>query len=64
MYLVDVDETEPNDLFVGMTEYFSESYLRNRGYEGGEHSSGWMQDSVFELFDQEGRLSCWRISSE
>ena len=63
--LVGVAEKDPSDflveqgLLVGTTEYFSKSHVLKREYENEEHPFGWMQDGVFELFDQEGRLYRW-----
>jgi hypothetical protein len=64
-YLVGVAEKHPSDflveqgLLIGTTEYFSKSHVLKREYENEEHPFGWMQDGVFELFDQEGRLYRW-----
>ena len=66
--LVGVAEREPSDflieqgLLVGTTEFFAKSYVLKREYEDEEHPFGWMQDGVFELFEQEGRLgtTSWR----
>ncbi|WP_129116256.1 hypothetical protein [Halegenticoccus tardaugens] len=64
-YLVGVAEKDPSDflveqgLLVGTTEYFSKSHVLKREYENEERPFGWMQDGVFELFDQEGRLYRW-----
>ncbi len=69
-YLVGVAEKEPSDflveqgLLVGTTEYFSKSHVLKREYEDEEHPFGWMQDGVFELFDQEGRLYRWHTEEE
>ena len=69
-YLVGVAEKEPSDflveqgLLVGTTEYFSKSHVLKREYEGETHPFGWMQDGVFELFKQEGRLYRWQTDEE
>ncbi|WP_254766013.1 hypothetical protein [Salinilacihabitans rarus] len=69
-YLVGVAEKEPSDflveqgLLVGTTEYFSKSHVLKREYEDEEYPFGWMQDGVFELFDREGRLHCWRTEED
>jgi hypothetical protein len=69
-YLVGVAETEPSDflveqgLLVGTTEYFAKTHVLKREYEGEEHPFGWMQDGVFELFDQEERLYCWQTEED
>ncbi|MDB2283474.1 hypothetical protein PM030_16650, partial [Halorubrum ezzemoulense] len=69
-HLVGVAEKEPSDflveqgLLVGTTEYFSKSHVLKRTYEDEEHPFGWMQDGVFELFDQEERLYCWRTEED
>jgi hypothetical protein len=33
-------------------------------YEDREQPFGWMQDGVFELFEQEGRLYRWQTEEE
>ena len=69
-YLVGVAEKDPSDflveqgLLVGTTEYFSKSHVLKREYENEEHPFGWMQDGVFELFDQERRLYRWRTEED
>jgi len=61
---------EPSDflveqgLLVGTTEYFAKTHVLKREYEGEEHPFGWMQDGVFELFDQEERLYCWQTEED
>lgn len=65
-YLVGIAETKSSDflveqgLLVGSVEYFSKSHVLKRVYEDEEHPFGWMQDGVFELFENEGRLYRWR----
>ncbi|MUV60705.1 hypothetical protein [Halobacterium sp. CBA1126] len=69
-YLVGVAEKEPSDflveqgLLVGTTEFFEKSHVLKREYEDEERPFGWMQDGVFELFDQEGRLYRWRTEED
>ncbi|WP_336364987.1 hypothetical protein [Halalkalicoccus salilacus] len=69
-YIVGVAEKDPSDflveqgLLVGTVEYFSKSYVLKRTYENEEHPFGWMQDGVFELFEQEGRLYYWQTDTE
>ena len=69
-YLVGVAEKEPSDflveqgLLVGTTEFFAKSHVLKRVYEDEEHPFGWMQDGVFELFEQEGRLYRWQTEEE
>ena len=69
-YLIGVAEKEPSDflveqgLLVGTTEYFSKSHVLKREYEGETHPFGWMQDGVFELFEQKGRLYRWQTDEE
>lgn len=69
-YLVGVAEKAPSDflveqgLLVGTVEYFSKSHVLKREYDDEEHPFGWMQDGVFELFDQEGRLHRWWTEEE
>jgi hypothetical protein len=69
-YLIGVAEKDPSDflveqgLLVGTTEYFSKSDVLKRDYENEEHPFGWMQDGVFGLFDQEGRLYHWRTEED
>ncbi|WP_158059668.1 hypothetical protein [Halorussus halophilus] len=68
--LVGVAEKEPSDflveqgLLVGTVEYFTKSHVLKREYEDENHPFGWMQDGVFDLFDQEGRLHRWRTEEE
>lgn len=65
-YLVGVAESEPSDflveqgLLVGSIEYFQKSHVLKREYEDADNHFGWMQDGVFELFDEVGRLYRWR----
>ena len=65
-YLVGVAEKNPSDflveqgLLVGTVEYFSKSHVLKRVYEDEENPFGWMQDGVFNLFEDEGRLYRWR----
>ena len=69
-YLVGVAEKDPSDflveqgLLVGMTEFFEKSHVLKRVYEHEAHPFGWMQDGVFELFEQEGRLYRWQTEGE
>ncbi|ELZ21058.1 hypothetical protein C475_18908 [Halosimplex carlsbadense 2-9-1] len=69
-YLVGVAEKEPSDflveqgLFVGTTEFFAKSHVLKRVYKDEEHPFGWMQDGVFELFEQQGRLYRWETEEE
>jgi len=69
-FLVGVAEKDPSDflveqgLLVGTTESFSKSHVLKREYEDEEYPFGWMQDGVFELLDQEGRLYRWHTESE
>ena len=69
-YLVGVAEKEPSDflveqgLLVGTTEYFAKSHVLKQNYEDEQHPFGWMQDGVFELFEQEGRLYRWQTEEE
>ena len=65
-----VAEKEPSDflveqgLLVGTIEYFAKSYVLKREYEDEDQPFGWMQDGVFELFDEEGRLYRWRTEDD
>jgi hypothetical protein len=69
-FLVGVAEKEPSDflveqgLLVGTVEYFAKSYVLKREYEDEDQPFGWMQDGVFELFDEEGRLYRWRTEDD
>jgi hypothetical protein len=69
-YLVGVAEKEPSDflveqgLLVGTTEYFVKSHVLKRDYEDETQPFGWMQDGVFELFAQDGRLYRWETEEE
>ena len=68
--LVGVAEKGPSDflveqgLLVGTVEYFSKSHVLKREYEDEAHPFGWMQDGVFKLFEQEGRLYCWQTEED
>jgi len=68
--LVGVAEKEPSDflveqgLLVGTVEYFSKSHVLKREYDDEEHPFGWMQDGVFELLDDDGRLYRWRSEED
>lgn len=69
-YIVGVAEKDPSDflveqgLLVGTVEYFSKSYVLKRMYEDEKHPFGWMQNGVFALFEQEGRLYYWHTDTE
>jgi len=69
-YLVGVAEKEPSDflveqgLLVGTTEYFAKSHVLKRDYEDEANPFGWMQDGVFDLFDQDGRLYRWQTEAD
>ena len=69
-YLVGVAEAEPSDflveqgLLVGTVEYFAKSHVLKRDYEDEDQLFGWMQDGIFELFDQQGRLYRWQTEEE
>ena len=69
-YLVGIAETDPSDflveqgLLVGTVEYFEKSYVLKREYNDETHPFGWMQDGVFELFDEEGRLLHWKTEDD
>ena len=69
-YVVGVAEKDPSDFLVeqgllaGTVEYFSKSYVLKREYEDEERPFGWMQDGVFELLDDEGRLYRWRTEAD
>ena len=68
--LVGVAEKEPSDflveqgLLVGTVEYFSKSHVLKREYDDEDHPFGWMQDGVFELLDDDGRLYRWRSEED
>ena len=69
-FLVGVAEKEPSDflveqgLLVGTSEYFAKSHVLKREYQDEDHPFGWMQDGVFELFEQEGRLYHWQTEQQ
>jgi hypothetical protein len=69
-YLVGVAEAEPSDflveqgLLVGTVEYFAKSHVLKRDYEDEDQLFGWMQDGIFELFDQQRRLYRWQTEEE
>ncbi|GGN22269.1 hypothetical protein GCM10009021_24730 [Halarchaeum nitratireducens] len=68
--LVNVAEKNPSDflvgqgLLVGTVEYFSKSHVLNQEYDDEAHPFGWMQDGVFELFEQEERLHRWTTEED
>lgn len=45
-------------LSVAESDYFEKTYVLKRDGEG-VNSYNWMQESVFELLDREGRLCQW-----
>lgn len=45
-------------LFVAEESYFEKTHVLRREYEG-ESPYSWMQESVFALLDEEGRLYAW-----
>lgn len=45
-------------LFVAQSDYFEKTHVLKR-IEGSVDSYNWMQESVFELLDREGRLCRW-----
>ncbi|RQG97095.1 hypothetical protein [Natrarchaeobius chitinivorans] len=69
-HIVGVAEKEPSDflveqgLLVGTEEYFSKSYVLKREYEEESRPFGWMQDGVFDLMEEEGRLYRWETESD
>lgn len=69
-YLVGVAEKDPSDflveqgLLVGTVEYFSKSHVLKREYEDEANPFGWMQDGVFDLFEQDGRLYRWQTDED
>ena len=69
-HLIGVAEKDPSDflveqgLLVGTTEYFSKSHVLKREYDDEERPFGWMQDGVFELFEQERQLYRWRTEED
>ena len=68
-HLVGVAEKEPSDFLVEQgllvgTEYFSKSHVLKREYDGETRPFGWMQDGVFDLFDEAGRLHRWRTEAD
>ncbi|ELY38574.1 hypothetical protein [Natronorubrum tibetense] len=71
-HIVGVAEREPSGflveqgLLVGSEEYFEKSYVLKRTYPDADedHPYGWMEDGVFELLEDEGRLHEWRTDEE
>jgi len=69
-WVVGVAERDPSDflveqgLLVGTVEYFEKSHVLKREYDDEAHPFGWMQDGVFELLDEAGRLHRWRTEAE
>ncbi len=51
-------------MLVGTTEFFAKSHVLKREYEDEKHLFGWMQDGVFDLFEQEGRLYRWQTDED
>ena len=68
--VVGVAEKDPSDflveqgLLVGTVEYRSKSHVLKREYDDDADAFGWMQDGVFELLDEEGRLYRWWTEDE
>jgi hypothetical protein len=69
-YVVGVAEKDPSDfmveqgLLVGTVEYFEKSHILKREYDDEERPFGWMQDGVFDLFEQAGRLHRWETEDD
>ncbi|WP_254546075.1 hypothetical protein [Halomarina pelagica] len=69
-YVVGVAEKDPSDflveqgLLVGTVEYFAKSHVLKREYEDEDHPFGWMQNGVFELLEDGGRLYRWRTDED
>lgn len=69
-HVIGVAEKDPSDflveqgLLVGTVEYFEKSHVLKREYEDEDHPFGWMQDGVFEQFEDAGRLYRWETESE
>ncbi|MXV62323.1 hypothetical protein GS429_09665 [Natronorubrum sp. JWXQ-INN-674] len=71
-HIVGVAEKEPSGflveqgLVVGTEEYFEKSHVLKRTYPDTdeEHPYGWMEDSVFELLEEDGRLYQWETEAE
>ncbi|WP_222919207.1 hypothetical protein [Natrinema sp. SYSU A 869] len=69
-HIVGVAEKEPSGFLVeqgllaGTTEHFSKSYILKREYEDEDRPFGWMQDGVFDLLEEEGRLYRWDTEAD
>lgn len=69
-HIVGIAEKEPSGFLVeqgllaGTSDYFSKSHVLKREYEDEDQSFDWMQDGVFELLEEEGRLYQWKTEAE
>ena len=69
-HIVGIAEKEPSGFLVeqgllaGTKEYFSKSYVFKREYDDEEHAFGWMQDGVFDLLEEKGRLYRWQTEAD
>lgn len=70
-HVVGVAEADPSGflveqgLLVGVEEYFEKTHCLKREYDGeGGDAFDWMQLSVFDRLEREGRLYRWRTEEE
>ncbi len=68
-HIVGVAEREPSGFLVeqgllaGTTEYFEKTHVLKREYED-DRAFDWMQDGVFDLLEDEGRLHRWETEAD
>ncbi|MFC4543608.1 hypothetical protein ACFO5R_16910 [Halosolutus amylolyticus] len=71
-HIVGVAEKEPSGflveqgMLVGTEEYFEKSHVLKRAYPDADeaHPYGWMEDAVFDLLAERGRLHEWRTEED
>ncbi|MBZ6493318.1 hypothetical protein [Natrinema longum] len=69
-HVVGVAEREPSGFLVeqgllaGTEEYFEKTHVLKREYPDEDRPYDWMQDGVFDLLEEEGRLYRWETEAE
>ncbi|MFC6767278.1 hypothetical protein [Natrinema soli] len=69
-HIVGVAEAEPSGFLVeqgllaGTSDYFEKSHVLKREYPGDDRAFDWMQDSVFDLLEEEDRLHRWETETD
>jgi len=51
-------------LLAGTSDYFEKSHVLKREYPGDDRAFDWMQDSVFDLLEEEDRLHRWETETD